>query len=51
MYHTLLKVNKTKYHLPEKIFKIDELTDWLNFYGEAYRRSPWKMNLVSTACL
>ncbi|XP_021116722.1 E3 ISG15--protein ligase HERC5 isoform X2 [Heterocephalus glaber] len=41
----LHRVNQTKHHLPEKIFKVDELTDWLNFYGEAYRRSTWKMNL------
>ncbi|EHB14587.1 Putative E3 ubiquitin-protein ligase HERC5 [Heterocephalus glaber] len=49
----LHRVNQTKHHLPEKIFKVDELTDWLNFYGEAYRRSTWKMNLEKklTACL
>ncbi|KAM6177235.1 LOW QUALITY PROTEIN: E3 ISG15--protein ligase HERC5 [Erethizon dorsatum] len=45
----LHRVNQTKYQLPEKIFKVDELSDWLNFYGEAYRRSAWKMNLDTSA--
>ncbi|XP_047422955.1 E3 ISG15--protein ligase HERC5 isoform X2 [Sciurus carolinensis] len=38
-------VNQIKFQLPENIFKLDVLSDWLNFYGEAYRRSSWKMNL------
>ncbi|KAG3275967.1 HECT and RLD domain containing E3 ubiquitin protein ligase 5 [Ictidomys tridecemlineatus] len=41
----LHRVNQIKYQLPEDIFKLDVLSDWLNFYGEAYRRSCWKMNL------
>ncbi|XP_048669557.1 E3 ISG15--protein ligase HERC5 isoform X3 [Marmota marmota marmota] len=41
----LHRVNQIKYQLSEDIFKLDVLSDWLNFYGEAYRRSCWKMNL------
>ncbi|KAF7480265.1 Hypothetical predicted protein [Marmota monax] len=41
----LHRVNQIKYQLPEDIFKLDVLSHWLNFYGEAYRRSCWKMNL------
>ncbi|XP_020030081.2 E3 ISG15--protein ligase HERC5 isoform X1 [Castor canadensis] len=44
MLKKLHRVNQSKYQLSENIFKIDELSDWLNFYGEAYRRSSWKMN-------
>lgn len=40
----LHRVNQTKCQLPEDIFKINELTHWLNFCEDAYRRSSWKMN-------
>ncbi|XP_037385436.1 E3 ISG15--protein ligase HERC5 isoform X1 [Talpa occidentalis] len=44
MLRKLHRVNQTKYQLPENIFKINELLNWLDFYGEAYRRSSWKRN-------
>lgn len=40
----LHRVSQTKCQLPENIFKINELTHWLDFYGDAYRRSSWKRN-------
>ncbi|XP_042557790.1 E3 ISG15--protein ligase HERC5 [Dipodomys spectabilis] len=40
----LHRVNQNKFQLPENIFEVDELSEWLNFYGEAYRRSSWKTN-------
>lgn len=51
MGHILLKVNQAVCQLPETIFKVNELTHWLDFYGDAYRRSAWKINSVSIACL
>ncbi|KAG8511650.1 E3 ISG15--protein ligase HERC5 [Galemys pyrenaicus] len=44
MLRKLHRVNQTKYQLPENIFKVNELSHWLDFYGEAYRRSSWKRN-------
>ncbi|XP_036996961.2 E3 ISG15--protein ligase HERC5 [Artibeus jamaicensis] len=41
----LYRVNKTKCQLPESIFQISELTHCLDFYGDARRRSCWKMSL------
>ncbi|XP_072611049.1 E3 ISG15--protein ligase HERC5 isoform X3 [Vulpes vulpes] len=43
----LHRVNQAKCQLPENIFKVNELTHWLDFYGDAYRRSSWKVNSVS----
>nr|XP_044999450.1 E3 ISG15--protein ligase HERC5 [Jaculus jaculus] len=45
----LHKANQIKYQLPEDIFKIDILPVWLNFYGEAYRRSCYKADLNTSA--
>nr|XP_015106001.1 E3 ISG15--protein ligase HERC5 isoform X1 [Vicugna pacos] len=44
MLKKLHRVNQTKYQLPENIFKVNELTHWLDFYGDACKRSSWKMN-------
>ncbi|XP_054995466.1 E3 ISG15--protein ligase HERC5 [Sorex araneus] len=44
MLRKLYRVNQTKYQLPENIFKIHELSHWLDFYGDAYKRSFWKLN-------
>ncbi|XP_039074362.1 E3 ISG15--protein ligase HERC5 isoform X2 [Hyaena hyaena] len=49
MLRKLYRVNQAKYHLPESIFKINELTQWLDFYGDAYRRSSWKVNNLGTS--
>ncbi|XP_032717734.1 E3 ISG15--protein ligase HERC5 isoform X1 [Lontra canadensis] len=40
----LHRVNQAVCQLPENIFKVNELTHWLDFYGDAYRRSAWKIN-------
>ncbi|XDC56334.1 hypothetical protein R6Z07M_007516 [Ovis aries] len=40
----LYRVNQTKCQLPENIFEINELTQWLDFYVDAYRRSSWKVD-------
>ncbi|KAI5932354.1 E3 ISG15--protein ligase HERC5 isoform X2 [Manis javanica] len=44
MLKRLHRINQAKCQLPENIFKINELMHWLDFYGEAYRRSSWKMS-------
>ncbi|XP_010964433.2 E3 ISG15--protein ligase HERC5 isoform X1 [Camelus dromedarius] len=44
MLKKLHRVNQTKYQLPENIFKVNELTHWLDFYADACKRSSWKMN-------
>ncbi|XP_008579308.1 PREDICTED: E3 ISG15--protein ligase HERC5 [Galeopterus variegatus] len=51
MLKKLHRVNQTKCKLPENIFKVDELSNWLNFYEEAYSRSSCKMNLDTSADL
>ncbi|XP_006043315.3 E3 ISG15--protein ligase HERC5 isoform X1 [Bubalus bubalis] len=38
----LYRVNQTKCQVPENIFEINELAQWLDFYVDAYRRSSWK---------
>uniref|UniRef100_A0A452E1S6 HECT and RLD domain containing E3 ubiquitin protein ligase 5 n=1 Tax=Capra hircus TaxID=9925 RepID=A0A452E1S6_CAPHI len=43
----LYRVNQTKCQLPENIFEINELTQWLDFYVDAYRRSSWKVDSVN----
>uniref|UniRef100_A0A8D0V1Z9 HECT and RLD domain containing E3 ubiquitin protein ligase 5 n=4 Tax=Sus scrofa TaxID=9823 RepID=A0A8D0V1Z9_PIG len=40
----LHRVNQTKCHLPESIFTVNELTDYLDFHEDAYRRSFWKVS-------
>ncbi|XP_040093812.1 E3 ISG15--protein ligase HERC5 isoform X1 [Oryx dammah] len=40
----LYRVNQTKCQLPENIFEINELTQWLDFHVDAYRRSSWKVD-------
>uniref|UniRef100_A0A673UWZ9 HECT and RLD domain containing E3 ubiquitin protein ligase 5 n=2 Tax=Suricata suricatta TaxID=37032 RepID=A0A673UWZ9_SURSU len=49
MLRKLYRVNQAKCHLPESIFKIDELTQWLDFHEDAYRRSFWKVNNLGTS--
>ncbi|XP_025777178.1 E3 ISG15--protein ligase HERC5 [Puma concolor] len=49
MLRKLYRVNQAKCQLPENIFKINELTQWLDFYGDAYRRSSWRVNNLDTS--
>lgn len=49
MMKKLHRVNQTKCLVPEEVFVVDELLDWLNFYGEAYGRCSGKTNLETSA--
>ncbi|XP_070470422.1 E3 ISG15--protein ligase HERC5 [Equus przewalskii] len=40
----LHRVNQSNCQVPENIFEVSELTHWLDFYGDVYKRSAWKMN-------
>ncbi|XP_058403470.1 E3 ISG15--protein ligase HERC5 [Diceros bicornis minor] len=40
----LHRVNQTNCQVPENIFEVNELTHWLDFSGDVFRRSAWKMN-------
>uniref|UniRef100_A0A8P0NP47 HECT domain-containing protein n=1 Tax=Canis lupus familiaris TaxID=9615 RepID=A0A8P0NP47_CANLF len=42
----LHRVNQAKCQLPENTFKVNELMHWLDFYGDAYRRSSWKYPVI-----
>ncbi|XP_058523035.1 E3 ISG15--protein ligase HERC5 isoform X1 [Ochotona princeps] len=45
----LHRVNQTTCQVPEEEFVVDELLDWLNFYGEAYRQHCRKADMEASA--
>ncbi|XP_006143351.2 E3 ISG15--protein ligase HERC5 [Tupaia chinensis] len=49
MLKRLHRINQTKCLLPPSVFAVSELSNWLNFYGEAYRRASWKVTLDTSA--
>ncbi|KAM9237973.1 E3 ISG15--protein ligase HERC5 [Dugong dugon] len=48
MLKKLHRVNQATCQLPENTFIINELSDWLDFPAEVYRRFSWKMNLETS---